>query len=55
VKRGRGWVISADAVAAWARGVSNETAGAARLQRVRARGVSNDTRRPGPMARGLGR
>jgi hypothetical protein len=48
VKRGRGWVIGADAVAAWAGG---ESSASAALGRPRRRARSG----PGPMARALAR
>ena len=55
VKRGRGWVISADAVAEWARGVSTETSSKVTRRPAPARRVSGDIGRrgPGPMARGI--
>jgi hypothetical protein len=48
VKRGRGWIIGADAVATWARG---ESSASAALGRPRRRSRSG----PGPMARALAR
>jgi excisionase family DNA binding protein len=49
IKRGRGWVIAADAVAAWARGKPGMS------QRADSSRSRRRTSGPGPMRRGLSR